>query len=120
MKSSAIRMFAAVVITACFAVSAFAGANYGSVRHNDEVFPFATDTYQIVFSGGDLARIGVIGDGSTNLSLYVYDDDGNPIVSDRDSDDDKLVQWTPRRTGQFTVKIVNRGPVENDYVLLTN
>ena len=70
--------------------------------------------------GGEIARIGVVGDGDTDLDLEVYDENGNLIVRDIDSTDQCLVQWTPRWTGSFTVRIKNLGRVYNDYLLVTN
>lgn len=100
------------------------GAQRGSVngpsRHYDAVNGSSTDTYQISFIAEELAEILVSGDGDTDLDLYVYDSNGNLIASDTDYTDDCYVCWVPAWTGRFIVKIVNRGPVYNRYVLLTN
>lgn len=100
------------------------GAQRGSVngpsRHYDAVNGNSTDTYQISFIAEELAEILVSGDGDTDLDLYVYDSNGNLIVSDTDYTDDCYVCWVPAWTGRFIVKIVNRGPVYNNYVILTN
>ena len=60
------------------------------------------------------------GDGDTDLDLYVYDSNGNLIVKDNDYTDDCYVRWYRKWTGRFIVKIVNRGPVYNRYVIVTN
>lgn len=100
------------------------GAHRGSVngpsRHYDAVNGNSTDTYQISFIANELAEILVSGDGDTDLDLYVYDSNGNLIVKDNDYTDDCYVRWTPAWTGRFIVKIVNRGPVYNRYVIATN
>lgn len=80
----------------------------------------STDTYVIRFIANEYAEIYVSGDGDTDLDLYVYDSNGNIIVGDDDYTDECYVRWVPSWTGAYTVKIVNRGPVYNDYVLLTN
>ena len=74
----------------------------------------------INFYGGELARIGVVGDGDTDLDLYVYDQNGHEIVRDTSSGPDSLVQFVPRWTGAFRVRIVNLGYVYSNYVLMTN
>lgn len=79
-----------------------------------------TDTYQISFVANYLAEIAVIGDGDTDLDLYVYDSNGNLIVCDTDYTDACYVCWVPKWTGRFIIKIVNRGPVYNRYVIATN
>ena len=79
-----------------------------------------TDVYNVSFRGGELAIVAVIGDGDTDLDLYVYDQNGNLIARDADYTDDCVVTFTPRWTGNFTIKIVNRGRVYNSYVIRTN
>ena len=78
------------------------------------------DTYTISFMANYLAEIAVSGDGDTDLDLYVYDSNGHLIASDESYSDDCYVRWVPAWTGRFIVKIVNRGPLYNRYVLLTN
>lgn len=96
------------------------GAVNGPSRTVEYVNGNSTDTYQISFVAGYLAEILVSGDGDTDLDLYVYDSNGNLIVQDSDYSDDCYVSWVPAWTGRFIVKVVNRGPVYNKYVLLTN
>jgi hypothetical protein len=67
-----------------------------------------------------LAEVAVIGDGDTDLDLYIEDEFGNIIVRDLDYTDRTYVQWTPRWTGAYKVKIRNLGRVYNQYTLLTN
>lgn len=102
------------------AKGAHRGAVNGPARHYDTVNGNSTDTYHISFIANELAEILVSGDGDTDLDLYVYDSNGNLIEKDTDYSDDCYVRWVPRWTGKFIIKIVNRGPVYNKYVLLTN
>ena len=80
----------------------------------------ATDVYHFSFRAGEPAIVTVSGDGDTDLDLYVYDNNGNLIDSDTDYSDDCICAWTPRWTGQFTIRIRNRGRVYNSYVIHTN
>lgn len=104
--------------------AAKAGSNRGAVggprRNVDVVYGNSTDTYQINFVSGYLAEVAVSGDGDTDLDLYVYDGNGNLIARDTDYSDDCYVSWVPRWTGRFIIKVVNRGPVSNRYVIMTN
>ena len=80
----------------------------------------STDVYNISFRASELAIVTVVGDGDTDLDLYVYDSNGNLIDSDTDYTDNCVCTWTPRWTGNFRIKIVNRGGVYNRYILRTN
>jgi hypothetical protein len=90
------------------------GQNNSYVDGND------TDIYEISFIEGKLAEIGLEGDGDTDLDLYVYDSLGNLLVMDEDYTDQCYVSWVPKWTGKFEVRIVNRGPILNNYILITN
>jgi len=84
------------------------------------VYGNSKDLYEVNFIELQLAEIVVIGDGDTDLDLYVYDSNGNLIAKDDDYTDRCYVSWVPRWTGRYIVKIVNRGPILNNYHLVTN
>lgn len=96
------------------------GAVGGPSYSNSSVKAKGTDVYKEKFYAGEQAAVIVIGDGDTDLDLYIYDANGNLITSDTDYSDDCVCTWTPKWTGTFTIKIVNRGNVYNRYVLRTN
>jgi len=89
----------------------------GSIFHTDAVLARHIDTYTVTLRAGETTRIQVSGDGDTDLDLFVYDQNGNLIASDTDYTDDCVVTVTPRWTGVFYVRIVNRGSVYNQYTL---
>lgn len=91
------------------------GAAHGPHVWSQQVSAHSTDVYRIVFRGGEPAIVVVSGDGDTDLDLYVHDENGNLIAVDDDMTDDCIVRWTPRWTGPFTIRIVNRGSVYNQY-----
>ncbi len=92
----------------------------GATSHDDCVRANTTDSYVISFVANELAELIVLGDGDTDLDLYVYDSNGNLIAKDDDYTDRCYCSWTPRWTGAFTIKIKNRGGVCNYYTLYTN
>lgn len=96
------------------------GAVGGPKSGSAVVYGNCTDTYTIYFKSGIPAEVGVSGNGATDLDLYVYDESGNLIVADDDYSDDCYVCWTPRWTGKFIVKVVNRGYYNNYYSIATN
>jgi hypothetical protein len=77
----------------------------------------ATDVYTVTFRGGERATVTVRGDGDTDLDLYVYDENGNLIVKDDDHTDNCVVSFTPKWTGPFKIRVVNRGNVYNQYTI---
>ena len=100
--------------------SALADAEGGSRFVREKVLAYGSDMYDIVFRAGQPARVDVIGDGDTDLDLYIYDQFGNIVASDTDYSDRCVAIWTPIWTGVFRLKIVNRGDVFNRYTLRTN
>lgn len=76
--------------------------------------------YTASFVANQLAEVLVSGDGDTDLDLYVYDSNGNQIAGDSDYSDDCYVRWVPAWTGRYTIRVVNRGPIYNRFVILTN
>ena len=50
----------------------------------------------------------------------MYDENGNLVDSDSDYTDNCVCTFTPRWTGYFKIRVVNRGGVYNNYVLRTN
>lgn len=100
--------------------SVWAGAVGGPKQTRTRVQPGGTDVFTVAFRAGESARILLSGDGDTDLDLYIFDALGNLISKDDDRTDDCVAQWTPRWTGKFTIKVVNRGAVYNEYTLITN
>ena len=88
--------------------------------HQDTVQPGATDVYNIVFSGGQLAEAGLAGDGSDDLDLLVYDENDHLVCRSTGSSDREYCRWWPRWTGPFRIEIQNLGPVANLYRVATN
>lgn len=83
----------------------------------DRVYAHQTDIYTKTFRAGSKAEVLVVGDGDTDLDLYVYDENGNLIASDTDYTDRCYISFYPRWTGTFTIKIKNRGNVYNNYCI---
>jgi hypothetical protein len=96
------------------------GATNGAVAHYDSVNARDYDDFNISFRGGELARIAVIGDGDTDIDLFVYDENGHEIARDDDRTADCVVSFTPRWTGSFRVRVLNNGRVYSNYLLATN
>ena len=96
------------------------GRANGPGQVSERVLAGDYDLYTVRFNGGEEAAVLVVGDGDTDLDLYVYDENDNLVCDDTDSTDTMLCQWTPAWTGNFTVKIKNLGSVYNAYEMVTN
>ena len=96
------------------------GAVGGPKSREYRVFANSTDTYVVRFYANEPATVVVSGDGDSDLDLYIYDENGNLIAKDADYSDDCIVTWNPKWTGDFVIKVVNRGNVYNHYVIATN
>lgn len=72
------------------------------------------------FRGGEVAEVGLLGDGDTDVDLYIYDENGREICNSVRNSDRESCRWTPAWTGQFTIKAMNYGWVYNDVVIVTN
>ncbi len=74
----------------------------------------------VTFIGGERAEVAIDGDDDTDLDLFIYDQNGNLIISDTRAGDAAGVYWTPRWTGPFRIRVVNLGTVWNHYVIAHN
>jgi hypothetical protein len=96
------------------------GAVGGPRRQIDRVGALGTITYRVDFRAYELAEVAVVGDGDTDLDLYIYDANGNLVAYDEDYSDRCYVSFVPRFTLPFFIKVVNRGRVYNQFVIATN
>jgi hypothetical protein len=105
---------------------ALAGSLYGPGRLNGRVQAYGIREYSVTFEAGETAKVFLSGDGDTDLDLYVLDEGGRQVwtrggaVKDDGYTDDCYVEWVPSRTRTYTIRVVNRGRVFNDYSLLYN
>jgi len=123
-KTIAAMMIAgsAVPLAASSVVDPTIGAAVGGmiVVRDEVVRARTTDVWEFRFYGDEAAAVVVRGDGTTDLDLYVYDENGNLIASDTDASDYCIASWTPKWTGRFTIKIVNLGYVWNEYDMIAD
>ncbi|MCR4574637.1 MAG: hypothetical protein K5787_12830 [Lentisphaeria bacterium] len=80
----------------------------------------SVDRYEREFVRGEQALVIVSGNGDTDLDLYIYDENGELVASDTDDSDQCVASWMPRRTGCFTIKVVNHGSIFNSYTIGVN
>lgn len=104
-----------------YAMGAHARGNTAGVEvYCDLALAEGEDDYYFEFQGGEWADISAIGDGTSDLDLYVYDENDNLVECDTDCTDSCYVTFMPAWTGVFHVKVMNAGDVANAYTLRTN
>ena len=79
-----------------------------------------TDVFREVYRAREFAEVCLVGDGDTDLDLYIYDENGNLVCSDTGYSDQAYCSWTPRWQGPFEIVIENLGRVYNEYRLAGN
>ena len=63
-------------------------------------------SYDVTFNRGNRYVILACGDGrAVDLDIYLYDEDGNLIDRDQQTDNRPIVSVTPRWTGPFRVRV---------------
>jgi outer membrane protein assembly factor BamB len=72
---------------------------------------------KVVYVANKLAEFVLIGDGDTDIDVYVFDAKGQEVAKDVDPEaygsDLCVCRWTPTVEQEFTIRIVNHGKVYN-------
>ena len=91
--------------------SANAASDFGRYRLPGNMI----HTFTRNLARGESVEVTVEGDTTTDLDVYVYDPFGNLVAKDDDSIDYCLVDFWAQYSGAYTIKVVNRGSIYNDY-----
>lgn len=87
----------------------------------DTLEPYAAKNYWRQFEAGRRAEAVALGDGTSFLTLYVYDAHGNCVAWDdrvnARTRDDLAAEWLPPRTGPYTIEVKCLGRLTNKFVL---
>ena len=83
-----------------------------TIKGNSEV------VYKIVFKAETSdarkrAEFIILGDGSTDVDVFVEDASGKQITSDIGYSDMGLVRWIPPKTQEYTIRVKNLGNEDN-------
>ena len=96
------------------------GAVGGAQVISDIAYHGVEQMYFCDFYAHQVAMVGLVGSGDTDLDLVIYDQNMNVVTCDEGYDFDCLCTWTPAWTGRFYIKVVNRGNVQNSFTMATN
>lgn len=92
----------------------------GLVRSVQLVNPLTTYQFRVTAKGGDLLRIGAIGDLGTNLVLRVTDNRGKIACVDDQGDYAPVCQTRPASNGEYRVDVINKSAAKSRTVILSN
>jgi hypothetical protein len=110
----------AVAILGALGSQAEAGALPPRVWSGETVEAHGKAFDVVTFRGGELAEVALLGDGDTDLDLFVLDSYGNVVASDEGYTDGAFVTWYPLYTQQYTIVVVNHGSIYNRFDMATN
>ncbi|TKZ18022.1 hypothetical protein FAP39_13175 [Shimia litoralis] len=97
------------------------GVAGGPVYSITSISAGGTDSYaSLALRGGEYAEIYIEGTGSSDLNLFVHDDQDWLVCSDTDASDIAYCGWRPAQTAGFTITVENTGDAGNTYSLITN
>ena len=93
-----------------------ASAGYKLVAHGDyRIGAEETRNFTVRFYAGEKAYVGLEGDGDTDLDVYIYDPYGRLVTQNENNTDVASVNWSAAYTVTYTIKIINRGNIYNDF-----
>jgi hypothetical protein len=106
----------------CFSVAGVvvAGSTTGAGVYNKVCPAFGETVIHEQYWGNQAATLLLIGDGDTDLDIFVYDQFGRLVVCGTGPTDRELVTWTPPVTGNYKIVIRNLGGVYNRFQVRTN
>lgn len=93
------------------------GAKDGARRWSRKLEKNADVSYKIVFEAGKNAEFAILGDGSTDVDIFVYDEAGKLVKDDQGLSDMGLARWIPAKTQTYTIKISNLDAAPNQVMM---
>lgn len=99
--------------------AASAGGVNGRISGGSIIFGGHTDTYRLYFEEDETAIIHVDGDHDSDLDCVAETSSGRWLASDLDGTDMCRLSFTPR-ANLVVLRIVNHGPMANQYTFKTN
>ncbi len=83
----------------------------------DKVYAYQTNVHTAYFDLFEMANITLIGDGHTDLDVYVYDPFGNLVAYDNGVTDIAYLSWWATARGTYKIEVINYGSGSNEYLI---
>ncbi|MGF1625561.1 MAG: hypothetical protein ACFCVH_11810 [Alphaproteobacteria bacterium] len=94
------------------------GSIYGSGYYEGYISGGDNLYYDEAFFGGEQAVITLQGHNPSDIDLWIYDEFGNLICSSTGYSSYETCSFTPRWTGNFTIRVENEGHPQGTYFTL--
>ncbi|MEZ5666721.1 MAG: hypothetical protein R3F55_04655 [Alphaproteobacteria bacterium] len=94
------------------------GSVYGSGYYDGYIDGGINLYYDEAFYGGEQAVVTLQGHNPSDIDLWIYDEYGNLICSSTGYSSNESCSWTPRWTGDFTIRVENEGHPQGTYFTL--
>jgi hypothetical protein len=115
------NVFSSIVASALLiGTVTFAGAVGGEKYAHSTLNGYEKHDYRVVFEAKKTALVLVVGDKSSDIDCYVFDNAGNLVTSDTDRTDQCALVWVPAWKGKFRIVVRNMGKEPNEYSMATN
>lgn len=116
------RKYALILATvaATFSGHVLAGPVLGPGTSVKTVEARGSVVYSETFRGGEIGVVSLVGDGSTDLDVFVYDEAGRLVAQGIGLTDVEVVTFTPARTARYRIEVRNLGNVRNRFTLMTD
>lgn len=92
----------------------------GALGHRIMMPPGGKWSFDVVVEARKPAIIVALGDGDTDVNIYVYDSRGAILAQDTAPGYQAVVRWTPVSAGRYRVVVQNDGPLNTYTVVLSN
>lgn len=112
----------AVVVVALLATNmsvALAGPTLGPGYAVRRVNANSTMIFNETFRGGEQAVVSIVGDGTTDLDLYIYDNNGRLVDRAIGLTDRETITFFPSFTSNYRIEVRNLGSVWNEFSIVT-
>ncbi len=77
-----------------------------------------TSTFFIdTFRGNEVATVVIVGDGATDLDIYIWDMNNNLVARAIGATDRETASFLPFNTGEFRIEIRNLGSTWNEFAI---
>ena len=76
-----------------------------------------TNSFVQCFNAGQWGRITLVGNGGTDLDVYVYDSFGRLVSFDEGDSDRCVIQFYVDMTQSYRIVVLNRGSLTNEFAI---